>query len=77
MGLSFTLGSHGNDWVKVKVAHVHVVEALVLHAFTVLLGVLSENEPRLLVLVLVMVLARAVGMDGGSDDWFRSFLMLL
>ena len=47
------------------------------HAFTVLLGILSEYEPRLLVLMLVMVLARAIRMNWSSYDWFRVNCLLL
>jgi hypothetical protein len=52
------------------------VEALMFHSFPVLLGILSEYEPRLLVL-LVMVLARAIRMDWSSYDWFRVNCLLL
>ena len=46
------------------------------HSFPVLLGILSEYEPRLLVL-LVMMLARAIRMDWSSYDWFRVNCLLL
>ena len=46
------------------------------HSFPVLLGILSEYELRLLVL-LVMVLARAIRMDWSSYDWFRVNCLLL
>jgi hypothetical protein len=47
------------------------------HAFPVLLGILSEYEPGLLVLMLMMVLARAVRMDWSGYDWFRVNCLLL
>jgi len=76
--LTFVLSGHRDDWVKVEVAHVHVVDALreLVHAFSSMLGVLSEDEAGLL-LLLVVVLARAVGVNRSSDEWFGLGCLLL
>lgn len=71
--LSLARSCNRNDRVEIEITHIHVLEVLLLHAFTVLMRVLSEHKW----LLMRVVAGRALRVDWSSNHWLMYSLFLL